>query len=222
MTDPKLAAQWDRKKNHLLTAWDVVSGSHRKVWWRCEHGHSWQASIVSRAHSGAGCPVCAGKVIIPGENDLASQFTQVAQEWDTVKNAPLTPEQVSPYSNLRVWWNCSLGHTWKTAIATRTHNTTGCPYCSGHMVLAGFNDLQALEPAVAAQWHPTLNGALTPADVTCGSKKRVWWQCSEGHVWRAVVYSRTGSRKCGCPVCAGRVRQRWPMHYLEMYSSKKH
>ncbi len=63
-------------------------------------------------------------------------------------------------------------------------------------------------PQVAAQWHPTLNGALTPRDVTVGSHKKVWWMCQEGHVWKAVVYSRSGAQKSGCPVCAGRVSAR--------------
>jgi hypothetical protein len=74
-------------------------------------------------------------------------------------------------------------------------------------VLAGFNDLATLEPEVAEQWHPTLNGILKPSMVTAGSHRKVWWQCSKGHVWKAVVYSRTGPQKCGCPVCAGRVNQ---------------
>lgn len=30
-----------------------------------------------------------------------------------------------------------------------------------------------------------------------------WWQCPQGHVWKALVYSRTGEQKCGCPVCGG-------------------
>ncbi|MFQ9918651.1 MAG: zinc-ribbon domain-containing protein [Flavonifractor plautii] len=43
--------------------------------------------------------------------------------------------------------------------------------------------------------------------VTAGSRRKVWWQCPEGHVWKAVVYSRAGKRKCGCPVCAGRISE---------------
>ena len=43
-----------------------------------------------------------------------------------------------------------------------------CPYCTNRKVLAGFNDLATLEPAVAKEWHPTLNGALTPEMVTAG------------------------------------------------------
>ena len=66
------------------------------------------------------------------------------------------------------------------------------------------------------QWHPTLNGALTPEMVTAGSTKSVWWQCPEGHVWRAVIYSRTGGNRCGCPVCAGRVQERRGERYAAM------
>ena len=41
---------------------------------------------------------------------------------------------------------------------------------------------------------PPLNGGLTPQMVTVGSHQKVWWVCSEGHVWKAVVYSRTGAQ----------------------------
>ena len=43
---------------------------------------------------------------------------------------------------------------------------------------------------------------------TPGSHKKVWWRCSENHVWKAVVYSRTSDKRCGCPVCAGKVSQK--------------
>ena len=55
------------------------------------------------------------------------------------------------------------------------------------MVQKGFNELAAKAPDVAAQWHPTLNGNLTPEMVTPGSHRRVWWQCPLGHTWKAFV-----------------------------------
>ena len=57
-------------------------------------------------------------------------------------------------------------------------------------------------------WYQELNGELKPSDITTGSSRRVWWQCEFWHVWRAAVYSRTGAKKCGCPVCAGTVRKK--------------
>ena len=204
---PALAAQWHPEKNGDLTPQQVTPGSHRKVWWRCERGHEWRAMVKSRA-AGTGCPVCAGRAVCPGENDLATRYPALAAQWHPTKNGALTPAQVSPCSNRRVWWVCQRGHAYPAVVAARTRAGSGCPYCAGRKVLPGFNDLGTLAPRVAAQWHPTLNGALTPADVTAGSRKKVWWRCDEGHVWQAAIYSRTGGRQCGCPVCAGTVSRR--------------
>ena len=130
---------------------------------------------------------------------------ELAAQWDREKNRALTPQQVTITSNRKVWWRCEKGHSYPAVIASRT-NGSGCPYCTGKKVLAGFNDLATLEPKIAAEWHPTLNGALTSQMVSTGSRKKVWWECPLGHVWKAAVYPRTGAKKCGCPVCAGKTK----------------
>lgn len=205
-TDPELAKQWHPSKNGSLRADQIQAGSGKKVWWICESGHEWQASILSRSGSGTGCPVCAGKKVVPGINDLASRFPALAEQWHREKNGALTPQMVSVNSNRRVWWQCEKGHEWQVAISRRATGNTGCPFCTGRKPLAGFNDLATLEPKIAEQWHPELNGTLSPDSVTVGSHKKVWWQCDQGHSWKAVVFSRTGAQKCGCPVCAGKVK----------------
>lgn len=212
---PELARQWHPTKNCGLTPADVLAGTHRKVWWQCGKGHEWQAMVSSRV-SGVGCPFCAGKAVLPGENDLASNFPAVAAQWNSEKNDGLKPTDVTPTSNRKVWWRCELGHEYPAIIASRTMNGNNCPYCSGKKTLPGFNDLATLQPAVAAQWHPTLNGSLTPQMVTTGSHRMIWWQCPEGHVWKAAIHSRAGPQKCGCPVCAGRVNAARQARYTAM------
>lgn len=202
---PDLARQWHPTRNGTLTPRDLAAGTKKKVWWKCEKGHEWQAVVSSRV-GGAGCPVCAGKVVVPGENDLASRFPAVAAQWHPGRNGTLKPECLTPYSNRKVWWRCEQGHAYQASVGARTVNGSGCPYCAGKRVLAGFNDLATLEPEIAAQWHPNLNGALTPEMVTAGSHRKAWWQCLSGHVWKAMIYSRAGPQKCGCPVCAGKVK----------------
>ena len=56
-THPELSKQWNYKKNDPLTPQMFTYGSDKKVWWLCEHGHSWQATINSRV-AGKGCPKC--------------------------------------------------------------------------------------------------------------------------------------------------------------------
>ena len=65
--------------------------------------------------NGERCPVCAGKVVIPGENDLATLYPEIAAQWDGEKNGELTAEMVSPYSNRKAWWRCREGHSWQAA-----------------------------------------------------------------------------------------------------------
>ena len=39
---PEIAAQWDYEKNGELKPTQVGIGSNKKVWWKCEKGHSYQ------------------------------------------------------------------------------------------------------------------------------------------------------------------------------------
>ena len=52
----QLLEQWDAQRNHPLTPDLVTYGSKRKVWWRCERGHAWEAAVKSRV-AGGGCAV---------------------------------------------------------------------------------------------------------------------------------------------------------------------
>ena len=203
-THPELAGEWHPEKNSRK-ATEVTAGSHAKAWWLCPRGHTYEAVISSRTLQHTGCPVCANRVILPEENSLAALFPMIAAEWHPKKNGKRRPETLSAGTDLRVWWRCSKGHEWTAKISDRTQKNSGCPYCMNRRVLAGFNDLATTHPKIAAQWHPALNGKLTPEMFTYGSAQRVWWLCEEGHVWKAPISRRAGVQKSGCPVCSGRV-----------------
>jgi hypothetical protein len=75
---------------------------------------------------------------------------------------------------------------------------------SGRFVASA--SLAATHPDLAAEWHPTLNGDLTPNDVSAGMKQRAWWKCPNGpdHEWPAAIWTRTRSENpSGCPYCRG-------------------
>jgi len=58
-------------------------------------------------------------------------------------------------------------------------------------------------PELVKEWHPIKNGDLTPQDVTHGSSKKIWWLCSKGHSFDAVINDRI-NKKTKCPYCSGR------------------
>lgn len=59
-------------------------------------------------------------------------------------------------------------------------------------------------PNIAAKWHPTKNGSLTPDKVISGSGKRYWWKCPKGddHEWETSPKHRIIGNT-GCPYCVG-------------------
>lgn len=195
---PELAQEWSEKNEIKPT--EVSIGSHKKVMWKCRHGHEWGASVKSRTINGTGCPYCSHNKVLEGFNDLASQMPEVAAEWSE-KNYPLLPTMVTPFANKKVWWRCSKGHEWHTLISTRSGGSK-CPYCSGIILLKGFNDFATRQPQLAQEWSDR-NLPLTPDMVNEKSRKNVWWKCREcGNEWKSVVYARI--KGTVCPVCADR------------------
>ena len=106
----------------------VTRGSDFKAWWNCEKGHSYQATVANRV-AGKGCPICAGKKIVAGINDLVTLNPKLASEWDYVENT-LDPQSTSPNSHKKAYWICSVcGNKWEAQIKSR-NTGTGCPKCA--------------------------------------------------------------------------------------------
>lgn len=124
---------------------------------------------------------------------------ELMQEWNYERNTDISPKNITASSPNKVWWRCEKGHEWQAKIRERVRGTK-CPYCSGNRIAPGFNDLATVNPKLAAEWHPTKNGELTPQAVTSGSNKKVWWLCAKGHEWQAQINAR--NRGNGCPFCA--------------------
>ena len=126
--NPSLSKEWHYENNQGLTPMDITSNSDKKVWWRCNEGHEWQARIADRS-KGNSCPYCAGKKVLVGYNDLNTVNIELAKEWNYEKNNSLTPMDVTANSDKKVWWKCSKGHEWVAKIYSRS-NGSGCPACS--------------------------------------------------------------------------------------------
>ena len=196
--NPTLAKEWNYEKNDGLTPIDVMTGSNKKVWWKCSKGHEWQATVVDRKN-GRGCPFCAGKKVLTGYNDLQTVNPTLTLEWDYEKNGNLTPENFFANSHEKVWWKCSKGHEWQATIASR-NNGRRCPYCSNKSLLQGYNDLATTHPEIAKEWDYNKNGNITPSNVMAGSNnKKYWFVCENGHSYSSTLLNRKKGR--GCPVC---------------------
>jgi hypothetical protein len=88
-------------------------------------------------------------------------------------------------------------------------------------------------PELIDEWHPTLNGSLTPYNVSYGSQKKVWWICRTcNNSWEAQVRHRvkrfingkvingTGCPKCGLKKIAESSRKMMLARYASHGGSK--
>jgi hypothetical protein len=192
---PDLANQWHPSRNGDLRPSQVAVRSGKKFWWLCDAGHEWQATPGNR-YASPGCPICSGRRTTR-ENSLGGTNSFLLAQFHITKNAPLTAFDIAPNSTKRIWWRCASGHEWQAKANGRSRGR-GCPYCANKAVGAD-NNLAVVKPKLAAGWHPSLNGPLTPSQVTPGSHVKVWWRCHFGHEWKASVANRAAT---GCPHCS--------------------
>ena len=214
---PDLLSEWDFEKNTAVTPQTVTKGSQKSVFWRCAQGHSWRAQINSRV-AGRGCPYCSNRKVWKGFNDLASVRPELVADWDTERNAPLTPENALASSKKAVWWRCHVcGFRWKAALSHR-YRGNGCPACAHVRVYPGRNDLLTLYPEIAQEWAAGKN-PLSPDQVAPFSRRRVFWVCPRGHEYAAVVSDRV--KGTGCPLCAKERRVSFPEKAILFYILQK-
>ena len=101
-----------------------------KVWWKCEKGHEWKATIAGRCNSNGQCRLCSAyeRSHIQGEHTLSSKCPQLLSEWNYELNIDYSPDTIAAHSNKKVWWRCKKGHNYRMTVNNKT-NGSGCPYC---------------------------------------------------------------------------------------------
>jgi Zn ribbon nucleic-acid-binding protein len=183
----------------------ISFGTSTRPWWKCAAGHPtfrWQAMPTKRATAAHACPVCAGKRVLVGWNDLATTHPVLAASLVD----PSLAERVSAGSDARALWLCGGEHgpfTWEATVGSRASQGVGCPACAGQVVVAGWNDLGTT--------HPGLSRQLVDPDialrVSAGSGTNAIWSCGAGHPlhqWSATVASRALNGN-GCGLCSNRL-----------------
>jgi hypothetical protein len=124
-TDPELALEahnWDPKT--------LTRSSSKRRDWKCKFGHIWSAAPNSRTNMNSGCPVCSGRGLLSGFNDLLTLFPAIAAQadgWD--------PSLVLAGTHKKYKWKCAEGHKWSSVVKDRTLRGDGCPSCA----VNGFN-----------------------------------------------------------------------------------
>ena len=206
---PEAVAQWHPEQDcHPgLTAFTVRPGSGKSIRWRCEeHGHEWHVSPGDRTKKGrlSQCPKCHRMALgLSAEKTyLADTNPELRAEWHPLQDfhPDATIENTTTGSARAIRWRCVRGHEWHAAAKQRARGQ-GCDRCvdfpgPGESVAEHF-------PHLVDEWHPEQirHRDATAENTKRGSRKRILWRCSDGHVWTARLNSRTGAAPSNCPTC---------------------
>ncbi len=200
---PRQVKYWNQDKN-AKTPEQTLAGSNLRAEWKCPIcSHEWQGQVAQRVRGDRGCPQCS-KV-----NSIGNRFTQptfeAAQhplllEWDYEHNRKddIHPQNTTLGSRKLVHWvcpKCPKGevHRYQMHPAHRTSKrASGCPYCAGKQACK-CNSLEARQPVISSEWDFEMNDK-TPADVTFGSNKAVWWKNDVRGSWKQRVSAPTPRR----------------------------
>ena len=218
---PELLSEWNYKKNTTMDPHRIAGYSTKKVWWKCLMGHEWMAAPGQRIRSGSilGCPFCAGKRVMPGNNDLETTHPDLARDWDYDANGSLLPSMVVAGWTKKINWKCRVcGYKWSAVLYSRK-NGNGCPYCAHQAVWKGHNDLVTTHFDLVKEWDYEKNLKIQPTEVSAGYNKKVYWKCKTcGYSWKAAINTRTQGR--GCPKCAIERHTSFPEQAILFYVSK--
>lgn len=193
---PELAQELNNPKDGTT----IHPGSHKKVTWKCNKNHTWDASVVSRVQSQSGCPYCSGRKPILGETDLATTHPKFA----TTLVDPALATTLKATSTKKVQWRCTNNptHIWESTPHTRTRAALnkGCPTCNPR-----HNTTLKNRKLIGDNYPNITDLAINPDTVktlSVGSGKKVTWKCQHGHIYDMAVRKKINGQ--GCPVCAGK------------------
>lgn len=136
------------------------------------------------------------------ERKYLKDIDWLIKEYDFEKNTEYDFEKLTCGSHKKINWICNKGHRWQDTINHRLRGDN-CPYCSGHRVISGENDLATLYPEIAEKWDYEKNEGKSPKCYAPYSGYKAWWKCAEGHVFQSRIADMV-VKKINCPYCYGR------------------
>lgn len=71
---------------------------------------------------------------ITRSNTLKQVAPQIAEQWNSIRNGELSPNDVTPTSRKKIWWICPKDHEWKELVVSRTQGKE-CPYCNAFKII---------------------------------------------------------------------------------------
>lgn len=205
---PDVAARWvgNVRGDDRRTPVDFSAKARFDCWWWCgRDDHEWFAARPGEHLYGFRCPQCISERKAAYDRTMSlpvAALPELVAGWRDPRSylgllvedlcAGVAGKNVGLTYSLR----CPEGHKIDTVV--RSFVTTGCPWCRANVTRAKPSEsIRSADPELAAIWHPTRNGDLTPENTPVNYRKPLWWksvQCC-GYEWQEDITQRTLGRR---------------------------
>lgn len=144
------------------------NGMYERIEYICHKCNTIQSPVAASLVLGNGCKTCGKKQSGVTQRKSHQEFV------DELKsiNDKIIPIEQYVTRTTKITFMCELGHTWK-ATPGEVLSGSGCPYCSGHRLLVGFNDFATTNPWMLAYLANPDDGYR----YTQGSNTRIDFKC---------------------------------------------
>ena len=231
--DPIQSKYWDYKRNPEDPK-DIPFRSQGYYYWICpECGISYKRNASYQYVSSHLCNACADKARLANHaatrlirSEKVSDRPNLLAQWDYDKN-DINPDRVLAHSVTEYWWRCPMCGKSEKSTPDKKYNAKVCWDCGNKV--GGINKRKSevkrkgsfgqQHPHLAKEWHPTLNGNITPYDITSGCGDYFYWKCKYGHIFHTSPHERV-KRHAGCPTCRKWLRTSFTEQAIAFYLEK--
>tara|TARA_X000000950_G_scaffold201273_1_gene242331 strand:- start:333 stop:2186 length:1854 start_codon:yes stop_codon:yes gene_type:complete len=125
-------------------------------------------------------------------------YKKLFQEIHPTKNNNLQIENLTYGSNVKVWWYCSNGHSWKCSPKERTQKRSSkrCPVC---------RSFAYKRPDLLEEFDAKKNNGIDPFQIKENSSLRLNWLCKNCYFSFKASVNNRNMKNSGCPACSGSV-----------------
>ena len=231
--DPVQSKYWDYERNSEDPK-DIPFRSQGDYYWKCpECGVSYKRNANYQYVSSHLCNECADKARLAAHaatrmerSEKVSDCPNLLAQWDYEKNK-VSPDKVLAHSITEYWWKCPKCGKPDYNTPDRKYANSLCWDCAtkergktrrnGEVSRKG--SFGEHHPHLAKEWHPTLNGEVTPYDITSGCSDNFYWQCKYGHIFYTSPAERV-NRHAGCSTCRKWLRTSFTEQAIAFYLEK--
>jgi hypothetical protein len=182
---------WHHTLNKNIRPCDVFLVGRGDFWFKCDEcSHDFQKKLSAIVNMKTWCPFCSNLKLCANddcracyEKSFASHHRSV--HWNDKLNAKKARELFECSHSVKVWFTCNVcSHDFNLfpADVSKQQNSQWCPYCASKKLCANQECKECYAKSFASNsrsknWHPTLNGKITPRNVFKFSMIKRWFIC---------------------------------------------